>query len=106
MELREGVCCWPLGDPTTPAFRYCGARAVGGLPYCAHHDQIAYQPAAKRKRYGPKLCRDTLFGVSDRKERRGRAIRRGGPKPEARSGLVAVWEPASRIILKGAALSW
>ena len=50
MELREGVCRWPLGDPTTPAFRYCGARAVEGLPYCSHHAQLAYQPAAERKR--------------------------------------------------------
>jgi len=50
MELREGMCRWPLGDPTTPAFRYCGARAVEGLLYCAHHAQLAYQPAAERKR--------------------------------------------------------
>ena len=50
MELRESVCRWPLGDPTTPAFRFCGARAVEGLPYCPHHAQIAYQPAAERKR--------------------------------------------------------
>jgi GcrA cell cycle regulator len=50
MELREGVCRWPLGDPTTPEFRYCGARAVEGLPYCAHHAQMAYQPATERKR--------------------------------------------------------
>ena len=50
MELREGVCLWPLGDPTSPEFRYCGARAAEGPPYCAHHAQIAYQPAAERKR--------------------------------------------------------
>jgi GcrA cell cycle regulator len=50
MELRESTCRWPLGDPTTPAFRYCGARAVEGLPYCSHHAQVAYQPAAERKR--------------------------------------------------------
>jgi GcrA cell cycle regulator len=50
MELRESVCRWPLGDPTTPEFRYCGARAAEGLPYCSHHAQIAYQPAAERKR--------------------------------------------------------
>jgi GcrA cell cycle regulator len=50
MELREGVCRWPLGDPTSPDFRYCGARAVEGLPYCAHHAQLAYQPATERKR--------------------------------------------------------
>ncbi len=50
MELREAMCRWPLGDPTTPEFRYCGVHAVEGLPYCAHHAQIAYQPAAERKR--------------------------------------------------------
>ena len=50
MELREGMCRWPLGDPTTPAFRYCGAHGVAGLPYCSHHAQIAYQPTAERKR--------------------------------------------------------
>lgn len=50
MELREFMCRWPLGDPTTPEFRYCGARANEGLPYCPHHAQIAYQPATERKR--------------------------------------------------------
>ena len=50
MELREFMCRWPLGDPTTPAFCFCGARANTGLPYCPHHAQIAYQPAAERKR--------------------------------------------------------
>jgi len=50
MELRESMCRWPLGDPTTAEFRFCGARAVTGLPYCTYHAQVAYQPAAERKR--------------------------------------------------------
>jgi len=50
MELREAMCRWPLGDPSTPDFRYCGVQAAPGLPYCPHHAQIAYQPAAERKR--------------------------------------------------------
>ena len=50
MELRESTCRWPLGDPTTPKFRYCGARVVEGPPYCSHHAQLAYQPATERKR--------------------------------------------------------
>ena len=50
MELREAMCRFPLGDPTTPEFRFCGAQASTGLPYCAHHAQIAYQPATERKR--------------------------------------------------------
>jgi GcrA cell cycle regulator len=50
MDLRESMCRWPMGDPTRPEFRFCGARAVTGLPYCAHHARVAYQPIADRKR--------------------------------------------------------
>ena len=50
MELREGTCRWPLGDPAHAGFSYCGAQAVTGLPYCAHHAQVAYQPSTERKR--------------------------------------------------------
>jgi GcrA cell cycle regulator len=50
MELRESMCRWPLGDPTTPDFRFCGARSITGLPYCTYHARVAYQPAAERKR--------------------------------------------------------
>ncbi len=50
MDLRESMCRWPMGDPTSPDFRFCGGRAITGLPYCTHHAQIAYQPAAERRR--------------------------------------------------------
>ncbi|GJD52219.1 hypothetical protein OPKNFCMD_4981 [Methylobacterium crusticola] len=50
MELREYMCRWPMGDPSSPEFRYCGDRSITGLPYCTHHARIAYQPAADRKR--------------------------------------------------------
>lgn len=50
MDLRESMCRWPIGDPTTPEFRFCGGRSITGLPYCTHHAEIAYQPAAERKR--------------------------------------------------------
>jgi GcrA cell cycle regulator len=50
MELREAMCRWPLGDPTTPEFRYCGIQSVGAKPYCAHHGRMAYQPAQDRRR--------------------------------------------------------
>ena len=50
MELRESMCRWPLGDPTTAEFRFCGARSITGLPYCTYHARVAYQPAAERKR--------------------------------------------------------
>ena len=50
MELRDSMCRWPMGDPTTPEFRFCGGKAITGLPYCPHHSRIAYQPAAERRR--------------------------------------------------------
>jgi GcrA cell cycle regulator len=50
MDLRESMCRWPMGDPTKPEFRFCGARSNTGLPYCAHHARVAYQPVADRKR--------------------------------------------------------
>jgi GcrA cell cycle regulator len=51
MELRESMCRWPLGDPSSADFRYCGSKNQTGTgPYCAHHARIAYQPAQDRRR--------------------------------------------------------
>jgi GcrA cell cycle regulator len=52
MELRESMCRWPIGDPTTAEFRFCGAKSPGGggSPYCGYHSQIAYQPVQDRRR--------------------------------------------------------
>lgn len=49
VELKEAMCRWPLGDPTSPDFRYCGSPVASG-PYCAHHGRLAYQPAQDRRR--------------------------------------------------------
>lgn len=51
MELREAMCRWPMGDPSSPDFRFCGARtAEAGAAYCGAHARIAYQPAQDRRR--------------------------------------------------------
>jgi GcrA cell cycle regulator len=52
MELREAMCRWPLGDPTTAEFRFCGAKksATATGPYCAYHGRLAYQPLNERRR--------------------------------------------------------
>ena len=50
MELRDSMCRWPLGDPSSAEFGYCGARSITGLPYCPNHARVAYQPPADRKR--------------------------------------------------------
>jgi GcrA cell cycle regulator len=53
LELTEDTCHWPVGDPGSTEFFFCGGKALGG-PYCAHHSRIAYQPAADRRRSQPK----------------------------------------------------
>lgn len=50
MTLREGMCKWPIGDPSDPEFRFCGRPAKPGSAYCEAHAEMAYQPQAKRKR--------------------------------------------------------
>ncbi len=49
IELKEAMCRWPLGDPATSDFRYCGSPSTNG-PYCGHHGALAYQPAHDRRR--------------------------------------------------------
>lgn len=49
LELKEAMCRWPLGDPASAEFRYCGSPVSSG-PYCAYHGGLAYQPAPERRR--------------------------------------------------------
>ncbi|MBB2200450.1 GcrA family cell cycle regulator [Gluconacetobacter tumulisoli] len=47
---RSGLtCCWPLGDPGTPGFHFCGATPVPGKPYCVEHAQLAYVKLRDRR---------------------------------------------------------
>jgi GcrA cell cycle regulator len=57
MDLREYMCRWPMGDPTTAEFRFCGGRSQTGMPYCSYHSRIAYQPAADRRRDRSRMAR-------------------------------------------------
>ena len=56
IELKEAMCRWPLGDPASSEFRYCGSPAASG-PYCAYHGSLAYQPAHDRRRDRDRLRR-------------------------------------------------
>ena len=50
VQLSEGKCRWPIGDPGQAEFFFCGGKAIEGLPYCGYHARIAYQPLADRRR--------------------------------------------------------
>ncbi|MBV8095316.1 MAG: GcrA cell cycle regulator [Acetobacteraceae bacterium] len=43
IRTEKTPCCWPVGEPGTPGFRFCEALAVSGRPYCQQHCAIAYQ---------------------------------------------------------------
>ncbi|MEE2525463.1 GcrA family cell cycle regulator [Hyphobacterium sp. HN65] len=50
LTLKDSMCKWPIGDPASGDFRFCGHRTKAGDAYCEAHAQIAYQPQQKRKR--------------------------------------------------------
>lgn len=49
LELTEETCRWPIGDPGSSDFFFCGGKSLTGLPYCAYHSRVAYQPANVRR---------------------------------------------------------
>ncbi len=56
LTLGAHMCKWPIGDPSTDGFTFCGRRQSAG-PYCVEHAQVAYQPAQSKKRGGSELAR-------------------------------------------------
>jgi|ERR1700728_485616 len=50
LELTEQTCRWPIGDPGSTEFFFCGGNTISGLPYCGYHSRVAYQPANDRRR--------------------------------------------------------
>ncbi|PIE11649.1 MAG: GcrA cell cycle regulator [Rhodobacterales bacterium] len=49
MELTERTCKWPIGDPATDDFYFCGLPAQQGKPYCEAHVGVAFQPMSSRR---------------------------------------------------------
>lgn len=47
---RPQPCCWPIGEPGHPGFRFCEGEAEPGRPYCPEHASLAYaKPAAPKE---------------------------------------------------------
>ena len=49
LELTERTCKWPVGDPATPDFWFCGLPTQTGKPYCEAHVGVAFQPMNTRR---------------------------------------------------------
>ena len=50
LQLNEETCKWPIGDPLTPDFYFCGQHSEEGKPYCDFHSRRAYHQLEKKKR--------------------------------------------------------
>ena len=42
-------CCWPIGTPGRPDFRFCDEPAIVGKPYCQPHAELAYVKLRDRR---------------------------------------------------------
>jgi len=49
MDLTERTCKWPVGDPATEDFWFCGLTVQQGKPYCEAHVGVAFQPMSARR---------------------------------------------------------
>ncbi len=46
---RVTSCCWPLGEPGKPDFRFCGDPTMPAKPYCEEHVALAYVKVRDRR---------------------------------------------------------
>ncbi len=37
LQLTEKTCHWPVGDPGSPDFFFCGGESANDQPYCSFH---------------------------------------------------------------------
>lgn len=49
LTLNDRMCKYPIGDPATSDFAFCGRNSECG-PYCQDHARLAYQPSQSKKR--------------------------------------------------------
>lgn len=51
-ELDAFTCRWPIGDPMSPDFRFCGAPTTSDQPYCTACSKKAYLVVSRPSRAG------------------------------------------------------
>jgi GcrA cell cycle regulator len=50
LMLSDKTCRWPIGEPGTEDFFFCGMSPRESTPYCEYHARLAYQPLYDRRR--------------------------------------------------------
>ncbi|MBD5389389.1 GcrA cell cycle regulator [bacterium] len=49
-NLKPNQCRWPIGDPDSEDFHFCGDAVFVGKPYCYEHCKQAYQFTPPKKK--------------------------------------------------------
>lgn len=49
-NLKPNQCRWPVGDPDSEHFHFCGETVFVGKPYCYEHCKQAYQFTPPKKK--------------------------------------------------------
>jgi GcrA cell cycle regulator len=49
VDIDAHQCRWPIGDPASTNFLFCGNDAIAGLTYCIGHARMAYRSPASRR---------------------------------------------------------
>lgn len=49
-DIADNQCRWPIGDPKSDDFGFCGLERIPGRSYCEGHCARAYESPAVRKR--------------------------------------------------------
>ena len=49
-NLKSNQCRWPIGDPDSDNFHFCGETVFAGKPYCYEHCRQAYQFTPPKKK--------------------------------------------------------
>jgi GcrA cell cycle regulator len=44
LTLGQHMCKWPIGDPSSEDFTFCGRKNDGKRPYCVEHNALAFAP--------------------------------------------------------------
>lgn len=58
ISLEAHMCKWPIGDPASEDFTFCGRKQGERAPYCEAHARVAFQPPSPgRPRTGNELMR-------------------------------------------------
>ncbi len=48
MELASDRCCWPIDDPNSGEFHFCGRKVFKNKPYCLEHCAMAYTTSSSK----------------------------------------------------------